>query len=152
MLSQGLEIQANTLSRASLLACRLEERQPPSLVSWPPAWVLQWKPLWRGIRGAKGFAGGSSGEMLRTSCPASPREGLTVGNVGAIIWLPHCKDIPPLKLPCKSMMFEPFLEMKVHPSNPGASAYSIATGCCSKHPSHICMLRCSGVPAYLEGE
>lgn len=33
MLSQGLEIQANTLSRASFLACKLEERQPPSLGS-----------------------------------------------------------------------------------------------------------------------
>lgn len=45
VLSQGLEIQANTSSRASLLAHRLEEQQPPSLSSWPPASVLQGKPL-----------------------------------------------------------------------------------------------------------
>lgn len=40
VLSQGLEIQANTSSRASLLAHRLEEQHPPSLGSWPPASVL----------------------------------------------------------------------------------------------------------------
>lgn len=86
MLSQGLEIQANTSSRASLLAHRLEEQHPPSLSSWPPASVLQGKPLQKGIVGAEGFSGVSPGEMLGTSCPVSPREGLT------------CKAVPSLML------------------------------------------------------
>ena len=98
------------------------------------------------------FAGGSSEEMLGTSCPASPQEGLMVGNVGVSIWLPHCKDVPPLKPPCNSRIFEPVLKIKVCPSSPGALAYSIAPGCCLKHPSHICMLGCCGVPAYLGRE
>lgn len=151
--------------RSSWCCCRAWKSKPtPSHVH--PPWLTGWKngsplPSAPGLLprscsgnpfgGAEGFAGGSPGEMLGTSCPASPLERLTVGNMGAAIWLPHYKDVPPLKSSCNSRMFEPFLNVKVCPSNPGAAACSIATGCCLKHPSHICMLGCSGVPAYLEG-
>lgn len=132
MLSQALEIQANTSSRASLLAHSLEEQHPPSLSFWPPASVLQGKPLQKGIVGAEEFSGDSPGEMLETSCPVSPWEGLT------------CKAV----LLC-SVQLQHFLKIKICPSNPGAGLCSTATGYSSKHPLHICMVGFSEVPAYL---
>lgn len=51
---QGLEIQASASSRASPSARRLGGWQPPSLSSWPPARVLQWKTLRRGAGGLLG--------------------------------------------------------------------------------------------------
>lgn len=84
VLSQGLEIQANTWSRASLLAHRLEERRllpsAPGLLSGSRS-----GHPFEGKFGAEGFAGGNSGGMLGTSCCSSPQEGLRVGNVVAAI-------------------------------------------------------------------
>lgn len=69
--------------------------------------------------GLKGLLGAALWEMLGTSCPASPWKGLAVGNVGAAVWIPPSKDVPPLNFPYKSRVFEPFLKIKVCPNNPG---------------------------------
>lgn len=51
--------------------------------------------------GAEVFSGDSPGEMLGTSCPVSPWEGLT------------CKAVPSLKLPCN---FSSFLKSRFVPA------------------------------------
>lgn len=124
--------------RSSWCCCRAWKSKPtPSHVS--PPWLADWRngsplPLAPGL-----LLGSCSGNpfggvlwglkgLLGTSCPAPPQEGLMLGNVGAVIWLPHCKDIPPLKSSCNSRMFEPFLKIKVHPRNPGALAYPLQWG------------------------
>lgn len=76
-------------------------------------------------------------EMLGTSCPASAWKGLAVGNVGAAIWIPTCKDISPLNFPYKFRVFEPFLKIKVCPSKPGLfHCNGVLLKACFPHP-HI---------------